>query len=52
MKFIMTEHVIPELKKRFTSQHIIHRNIMTYGTPEAKLAEILTGFEAGLPANI
>ena len=52
MKFIMTEHVIPELKKRFTSQHIIHRNIMTYGTPEAKLAEILTGFEAGLPSGI
>jgi len=52
MKHIMTERVIPELKKRFTSQHIIHRNIMTYGTPEAKLAEILTGFEAGLPAYI
>ena len=25
---------------------------MTYGTFEAKLAEILTGFEAGLPDNI
>ena len=25
---------------------------MTYGTFEAKLAEILTGFEAGLPENI
>ena len=32
MKHLMTEHVIPELKKRFTSQVIIHRNIMTYGT--------------------
>jgi nicotinamide-nucleotide amidase len=52
MKYIMTEHVIPELKKRFTSQHIIHRNIMTYGTFEAKLAETLTDFEAGLPDNI
>jgi len=52
MKHIMTEHVIPELKNRFTSQHIIHRNIMTYGTFEAKLAEILSGFEAGLPDNI
>jgi nicotinamide-nucleotide amidase len=52
MKYIMTEHVLPELKKRFTSQIIIHRNIMTYGTFEAKLAELLTTFEAGLPENI
>ena len=52
MKHIMTEHVLPELSKRFTSQIIIHRNIMTYGTFEAKLAEMLTGFEAGLPENI
>jgi nicotinamide-nucleotide amidase len=52
MKHIMTEHVIPELKNRFTSQYIIHRNIMTYGTSEAKLAEILTDFETGIPANI
>ncbi|MCX6325919.1 MAG: competence/damage-inducible protein A [Bacteroidia bacterium] len=52
MKYIMTEHVLPELNKRFTSQIIIHRNIMTYGTFEAKLAEMLSGFEAGLPDNI
>ena len=52
MKYIMTEHVIPELKKRFTSQIIIHKNIMTYGTFEARLAEILSDFEAALPGNI
>jgi nicotinamide-nucleotide amidase len=52
MKYLMNEHVLPELNKRFTSQFIIHRNIMTYGTFEAKLAEMLTGFEAGLPINI
>jgi nicotinamide-nucleotide amidase len=52
MKYIMTEHVLPELNKRFTSQIIIHRNIMTYGTFEAKLAEILAGFEASLPKEI
>ncbi len=52
MKYIMNEHVLPALRKRFTSQIIIHRNIMTYGTPEAKLAEVLTGFEAGLPGYI
>ena len=52
MKHIMTEHVLPELNKRFTSQVIIHKNIMTYGTFEAKLAETLVDFEAGLPENI
>jgi nicotinamide-nucleotide amidase len=52
MKHIMTEHVLPEMNKRFRSQVIIHRNIMTYGTFEAKLAEILTSFESGLPRNI
>ena len=52
MKYIMNEYVLPELNKRFTSQIIIHRNIMTYGTFEARLAEILMDFEAGLPASI
>ncbi|MBI5008884.1 MAG: competence/damage-inducible protein A [Bacteroidia bacterium] len=52
MKYLMTGHVLPELNKRFTSQIILHRNIMTYGTFEAKLAEILTDFEKGLPPNI
>jgi nicotinamide-nucleotide amidase len=52
MKHIMTEHVIPDLRIRFSSQHIIHRNIMTYGTSESRLAELLTGFEAGLPMSV
>jgi len=52
MKSIMKEHVLPELNKRFTSQVILHRNIMTYGVPEARLAEILEGFETSLPENI
>lgn len=52
MKYIMTEHVLPELNRRFTSQIIMHRNIMTYGTFEAKLAEILTDFEKGLPISV
>jgi nicotinamide-nucleotide amidase len=52
MKYLMTELVLPELNKRFTSQIIIHRNIMTYGTFESKLADILTTFEYELPTNI
>jgi nicotinamide-nucleotide amidase len=52
MKYLMTELVLPELKQRFTSQTIIHRNIMTYGTFESKLADILGDFESGLPETI
>lgn len=52
MKHLMNTFVLPELKKRFTTQKIIHKNIMTYGTFEAKLAEILTDFELALPENI
>jgi len=52
MKYIMNEHVIPDLKKRFTSQVIIHKNIMTYGAPEATLAERLQEFESELPDSV
>ncbi len=52
MKHLMKEIILPELNKRFTSQVIIHRNIMTYGTFESKLAEILEPFESALPKNI
>jgi nicotinamide-nucleotide amidase len=52
MKYLMTTLVLPELHKRFTSQVIIHINIMTYGTSESRLAEILNDFESGLPENI
>ena len=52
MKYIMNEHVIPGLRKKFTNQVIIHKNIMTYGVGEARLAEILSGFEEALPREI
>jgi len=52
MMHIMKEHVIPELRNRFSTQVIIHRNIMTYGSAEARLAEILTDFESELPEEI
>jgi len=52
MKYIMNENVIPELTKRYSSQAIIHKNIMTYGIGESGLAEILKGFEEDLPPEI
>jgi len=52
MKYIMTEHVIPMLRNRGIASEIIHRNIMTYGLPEAHLAEKLSSFESELPAGV
>jgi nicotinamide-nucleotide amidase len=52
MKYIMNEHVLPDLSIHFKSQAIQHRNIMTYGVSESRLAEILTGFEKDLSSEI
>lgn len=52
MKYLMSEYVIPMIKKSGVVSTIVHKNIMTYGLPEAHLAELLTGFEAELPKNI
>ena len=52
MKHIMQEHVLPLISTLAGSHTIIHRNIMTFGTFEAKLAERLESFEKELPAMV
>lgn len=52
MKHIMQEHVLPMITARSGGQTIVHRNIMTFGTFEAKLAERLEGFEKELPGMV
>ena len=52
MQYIMNKHIIPELKNHFKLQNVIRRNIMTYGLPEAMLAEKLADFEETLPGEI
>ena len=52
MKYIMREHVLPMISKRYQGNFIIHRNIMTFGTFEALLAERLEPFERELPSGI
>jgi len=52
MKYIMTEHILPMIAMRAGRNVIIHKNIMTYGTFEAKLAERLQNFERELPPDI
>jgi nicotinamide-nucleotide amidase len=52
MKHIMQEHVLPMVESLSGGRTIVHRNIMTYGTFEAKLAERLEGFESQLPDSV
>lgn len=52
MKEMMTGYVLPELKKRFTQEHIEHFTIMTSGIGESFLAEKIKDWEEALPANI
>ncbi|MEA1888094.1 MAG: competence/damage-inducible protein A [Bacteroidota bacterium] len=52
MKYIMTNHVIPDIKKYFKRPGIKYRLVMTFGTFEAHLAEILEDFEKELPERV
>ena len=52
MKPMMTEYILPELKKRFVSQVIIHKTILTQGVGESSLAEQIESWEDSLPLHI
>ena len=52
MKYIMTNHVIPGIKEHFKRPHIKYRLVMTFGTFEARLAEILEDFEKQMPGSV
>lgn len=51
MKTMMTEEIIPRLKKSFSFPFIIHRTIMTCGIGESFLAEMIKEWEENLPAH-
>ena len=52
MKHIMTEEVLPRLKKLFTSDAIIHKTVFTAGEGESYIAEKIADIEAALPPYI
>jgi nicotinamide-nucleotide amidase len=52
MKYLMQEYILPQIAGETGRGVIVHRNIMTYGTFEAKLAERLVTFERELPAEV
>jgi nicotinamide-nucleotide amidase len=52
MMGLMEEAVLPELKKRFDLLPIRHKTVVTFGTGESVLADMLESFEASLPATV
>lgn len=52
MKYIITNGVLPALKKRIGLFPLIHRSVMTQGIPEAYLAAELEEWQSELPAHI
>ena len=52
MKYLMSEEVLPRLKKQFPGQAIAHRTILTVGEGESRLADRIDPFVEALPKNI
>jgi nicotinamide-nucleotide amidase len=48
MKTMVTDDILPELKKRFTLPFIYHKTILTQGIGESMLAELISDWEDGL----
>ena len=48
MQAMVTEDVIPELKKRFKLPFIFHKTILTQGIGESFLADLISDWEDGL----
>ncbi len=52
MQPMMTNHVIPKLRERFSTEHILHKTILTQGIGESWLSELIADWENDLPGNI
>ncbi|MDP4292371.1 MAG: competence/damage-inducible protein A [Bacteroidota bacterium] len=52
MKGIMTDYVLPELQKRFSSQSIYHKTVLTQGMGESMVASRIEAWEKALPGSI
>jgi nicotinamide-nucleotide amidase len=51
MKAMVTNDILPELKKRFTLPFIYHKTILTQGIGESSLAELISDWEDALAAK-
>lgn len=49
MKALITNEVLPELRKRFKFPYIKHKTLLTYGLGESAIADRIEAFEDNLP---
>jgi nicotinamide-nucleotide amidase len=52
MKWLLTNAVIPKLKKQFHFSVVLHETAITFGMGESSVAEMLQPFENTLPSHI
>ncbi len=52
MKYLVTEEILPRLKKTGLAKAIYHKTVLTQGVPESMLADKLEDWENKLPLNI
>ncbi|ARV09023.1 competence/damage-inducible protein A [Winogradskyella sp. PC-19] len=52
MKALITNEVLPELRKRFKFPYIKHKTLLTYGLGESAIADRIETFEENLPEFI
>ncbi|OHX64840.1 competence/damage-inducible protein A [Flammeovirga pacifica] len=52
MKFLMSNHVLPQLQAKFDTPHIVHKMLRTMGIPESLLAQTIEDWENNLPEFI
>lgn len=52
MKLAMTNSIIPRLKEKYQTGHILHKTLLVHNIPEAILAEMLADWENNLPSDI
>lgn len=52
MKWMMTHHILPELKYRFQLPAIYYKTILTFGIGESTLSDLIEPWELQLPKHI
>ncbi len=52
MQYLMTEEVLPRLRKHFPGKPLAHRTLRTAGEGESTIAKRLENFEETLPAHV
>ena len=52
MKGMMTDYILPELKRRYVKKELLHKIVRTVGIPESMLAAKLESWESMLPEHI